>query len=258
MTVGELRLRDSLAQVRPLLNDPDESVRIAAVFALAENAAPVNRDPLAQALMSGPMRARSQAAFILGELGDESAIPLLRDAARRLGGTQAEMFSAAQRRILRLQIAEALARLGESDALHTLRAALYPSSPDEFEATALAIQILGRLKDEDSVAQLIQLVEYTTPDSPRGADVMHRIYVYPPEVRLAAASSLAEMGYPDGAYVGRQYEQSPDEALRAQVAFLYGVIAGPDEVARLQAMLDDPSILVRIQAAAGVLRALSG
>ena len=258
MTVGELRLRASLAQVRPLLNDPDESVRIAAIYALAVNNAPVDRDPIARAVISAPLRTRAQAAFILGELGDASAIPLLRDAARRLGGPEAEMFSAAQRRILRLQISEALARLGESDALHTLRAALYPASPDEFEASVLAIQILGRLKDEDSVAQLIQLIEYTTPNSPRDADPMRRIYVYPPEVRLAAATSLARMGYPDGGYVGRQYDTSPEEALRAQAAFLYGAIGGPDEAARLQTMLDDPSILVRIAAAAGVLDALSG
>lgn len=258
MTIGELRLRGAAAQVRPLLRDPDESVRIAAVYALVANGEEADRDPLARALMEGPMRARSQAAFILGELGDASAIPLLRDAARRLGGVEAESFSSAQRRILRLQIAEALARLGESDVLHTLRAALYPATPDEFETAALAIQILGRLGDEDSAAQLIQLVEYTSPDSPRTTDPMRRVYVYPAEVRVAAATALARMGFGDGAYVGRQYEGSEDEALRAQVAFLYGAVGGPEEVERLRVMLDDPSILVRIAAAAAVLEALSG
>lgn len=259
MTIGELHLVSSVAQVRPLLDDPDLSVQIAAIYALAANGVDVDRNPLARTLMSGPMRARSQAAFILGELGDPSAIPLLRDAARRLNGPNAQAFSRAQRRILQLQIAEALAHLGETDVLHTLRAALYPASEDEFEATALAIQILGRLKDKDSAAQLIQLVTYATPETARDTDPMKRQYVYPPEVRLAAATSLAKMGYPDGAYVGSQYQDSQDEALRAQVAFLYGAIGGPGELGQLQRMMeDDSSILVRIASAAAILDALSG
>ena len=256
MTVGELRLSGSIAQVRPLLRDPDPSVRVAAIYALARNNAEVNQTPLAEALMDGEFRVRSQAAFVLGELGNRSAVALLRTAARRLSGPEGEVFSAAERRVLRLQIAEALATLGETDVLHSLRAALYPSSPDEFEATALAIQIIGRLKDRDSAAQLIQLVEYATPETAK-RDLEDRVFLYPPEVRLAAATSLALMGYRDGAFVGAAYESDPSEAVRAQVAFLYGAIGEAPEIRRLEAMLDDPSILVRIAAGAGLLEAMS-
>lgn len=256
MTIGELRLSGSTAQVRPLLNDPDPSVRIAAIYALARNAEQVNQTPLADALMEGPARVRSQAAFVLGELGNPSAVPLLRTAARRLASAEGDALASADRRVLRLQIAEALANLGQTDVLHSLRAALYPSSPDEFEATALAIQIIGRLEDRDSAAQLIQLIEYATPETAK-RDPEDRVHLYPPEVRIAAATSLAKMGYADGAYVGAAYEADPNEAIRAQVAFLYGAIGGDQEIRRLEGMLEDESILVRIAASAGLLEALS-
>lgn len=257
MTVARLHLTRSAPLVRPLLTDPDEAVRIAATYALIANNINADRRPIADALLTSDLRTRAQAAFILGELADDSAIPLLRDATKQLTSAQADVLPGAQVRLTRLQIAEALVKLGDSEAIHPLRAALYPSSQDEFEATVLAIEILGRLEDVDVAAQLIQLIEYPAPGSPNTTDPNRRIYLYPPEVRLAAATALARMSFTDGVYVARQFDTDPNPALRAQAAFLYAV-AGNSTPAleRLQILLDDSESLVRIAAAASILIAL--
>lgn len=249
MTVGKLRLRQSAELARPLLDDPDVSVRIAAIFALAANNVDVDQSPLGDALLDGTPRARLHAAFVLGELGNESAIPLLREASRRAQVGSGMPLPPAQQRLLRLQIAEALVKLGETNAGDTLRAALYPSAIEELEASVMAAQSLGEVGDESAVAELIQLLEARRMDSDEP--------LYPVELRLAAATAVAKLGYPDGSYVGWDVEADESEVIRAQVAFLYGATGGPDDVTRLERMLrEDESPLVRVAAAASILQAL--
>lgn len=60
-------------------------------------------------------------------------------------------------RLLQLQLAEAMVKLGEDDQIATIRAALYPSRPEDLEATALAVQIIGQVKDRGSIDELIYL-----------------------------------------------------------------------------------------------------
>lgn len=239
MTCGELGDRSLLPAVRPLLNDPEPVVRGAAIYATRALGGAADPTPLGRLLMSAPdTRERAQAAFILGELGDDSALPLLAEAAQRDPATA----TLSELRLLRLQIAEAMVKLGDEMAIATVRAALYPSRPEELEAAALAVQILGEVNDRRSVDQLIYLIERD------GVDRM------PAEVRLAAAAALAKLGEHGGGFVADEYVEDPQAVLRAQAAGVYGELGRAENAEKLRELMSDPDPLVRIAAAAGVVR----
>lgn len=248
MTVGQLKLRGSSALVRPLLDDPSPLVRAAAIFALHRNGQKQNLTPIAD-LLGGPNLAHAaSAAYMLGELGDPSAAPMLRSAVKR------SHYDMAASRNLQLAVAEALTKLGDQDAAHVLRAALYPNSIEGFEQAALAAQMLGEVGDEMAVAQLIRLVEQTRSGAEVATD--ENDFMYPPELRLAAATALARLGYPDGWYVGERYRRDPNPALRAQAAHTLGRTGLARDVAALSEMLGDRDHRVRAAAAAGILNAI--
>jgi len=244
-SVGILRLTSSVEHVKPLLHDPDPRVRAAAIFAINQTGQQVNLNPLASILETRDSRLRSQVVWLIGEMNNSSAIPMLRDIANdKTWGTPTED------RLLRIQVAEALVKLGDTDAISSIRAALYPSSESEFELAVLAVQIIGEVKDRATSAQLVTLIqaeaEGSTPRKP--------IYLYPAELRLAAAASLAQMGFDDGTYVADAYLNAEGDAIRAQAAFVLAEIGHPANLPKLRTLLDDRSPLVQLYAAAAILK----
>ncbi|MDX2131361.1 MAG: HEAT repeat domain-containing protein [Planctomycetota bacterium] len=239
MAVGRTAMKDLAPQVTPLMADPSPTVRASAIFALAKCGVDVDRSPLARFLLEDPSAwVRRHTAFVLGELGDPSAIPLLR------AGAAGSSLTPDQEKALHLQIAEAMVKLGDADALQVLRAALYPSRPEELEGTALAVQIIGQVRDRESIDPLIQLVEFKDRAGQQ----------YPAEVRLGIAAALAGMGLPRGGYVADEYVASENPVLRAQAAFVYGEIADRASWGRLDELMNDADPRVRVAAAASVLR----
>ena len=176
LTVGRLKLKNSAPMVRPLLSDADPSVRAAAVFAMVRTGNNVEQTELSSLLMNGDARARSNAAFILGELGNKSAVPMLRDAARQPMPPDSPIAV----RLFRLQLAEALVKLGDKTASDTIEAALYPSSREDFEAAVLAAQIIGEVKIEKAAGQLVNLIEMQPGSAPKTADPRQAVYLQPP------------------------------------------------------------------------------
>ncbi|MFG0275102.1 MAG: HEAT repeat domain-containing protein, partial [Phycisphaerales bacterium] len=83
MLAGRLALPDAAPLLRDLQSDADASVRAASIYALSALRQPVDPGPLATMLLDGDVRTRAQAAFILGEMGNRSAVPLLREALMR-------------------------------------------------------------------------------------------------------------------------------------------------------------------------------
>lgn len=244
MTLGELRVQRAAEALRPLLRDPSPMVRASAIYALTRVGAQVDPTPLATMLRSPNARERSMAAVVLGKIGDPSAAPML----RAVADEPAPLGVRVEERLFRLQVAEAMVRLGRTDAIHAIRAALYPSEQDDVEAAVLAAQIIGELDDRRSVAVLVSRIN----DRVSGG----RDFLMPPEMRLAAAASLAKMGYRDGAYVADEFANHPDPVLRAQSAFVYGVTINRDQLGVLETLLNDQEEMVRISAAAAILRAL--
>ena len=88
--------------------------------------------------------------------------------------------------------------------MDTVRSALYPSRPEELEATALAVQIIGEVHDRGAIDQLIYLVDEET-DRPM-----------PAEVRLAVAGALAKLGLREGGFIADEYFQAQEELERAR------------------------------------------
>jgi len=240
MTAGKLRLTGQEAALRPLLEDPSPFVRAAAIYALRRCGEDVDPTPLAGMLLRDPsLRVRANAAVVLGELGDPSAMGLLRQAAKDplVKADQAEA------RLLRLQIAEAMVKLGDEDQVGPIRAALYPSQPSELEATALAVQIIGQVGDRAAINQLIYLAERKN----------EKDQTMPAEIRLCVAAALAKMGKPQGSFVAEEFRTSQNPVLRAQAAFVYGQTGQVENLARLEVMMTDPEVTVRVCAAGAVL-----
>lgn len=276
MTIGKLKLRSSRQFIGPLLSDRDPRVRMAAIYALHNLGEQVDQSPLAEYLRSNTNDVRAQAAYILGEIGNPSAIGLLLDTATPAPRSNTMVSGrppAGERRrvdetLFRLQIAEALVKLGETRVAAGIHSALYPAARDDLEAAVLAAQILGELRDETAIRQLVELIEQATPESPETDDPRRKTFIQPIELRLAAATALAKMGETGGVYVADSALTSPDPAVRSQACFLYAAAAlsrgrGTSgrasrrlDLAKLESLMQDPNPVVQVSAAAGLLRAL--
>ncbi len=242
MTIGKLQLTDSRSLLQPLLRDEDPVVRAAAIYAINRCGGSVDPTPIAELLRSNDTRHRAQGVFILGEMGNASAIPMLKSVA----ADRMPMASLAQVRLLRLQVAEALVKLGDETGVETLRAALFPARPEDLEAAALAVQIIGEINDLRSLDQLIYIAD---------EDGDERL---PAEVRLGAAASAAKLGEHGGKFIADEYWRNQIPAIRAQSAYVYGLIGGNESLAVLDTMMvQDTNDLVRVAAAAGALRVTS-
>ena len=257
MTVGQLEMQSLRLAVTDLARDPDPCVVAASIYARVRLGESPDRTLLGTLLMTGDARSCANSAFILGELRDASAAPMLREAAKRLAAPGGDpMLGPSASRLLRLHVACALVKLGDTPMVQALRAALFPSVVEEMEDAVLAAQMLGELKDEGSISQLVRMVEYRVSGREDWRRVDGEPFLYPIELRLAAATSLAKMGYRDGAFVGLTAEIDPNPSIRAQATFLFAAIGDPVAARKLAVMLDDPDAQVRVAASANVIRTL--
>lgn len=242
--VGRAELKGYTALLQPLLRDEQSITQVSALFALLRTGTVLDRTPFAYYLMKDESPwAKRQAVDALGLLGEPSAKGLLRAAAAERFPT----LSPSQTRLLHLQISQALVRLGDDSQRQAIRAALYPSQPDELEAAVLAVQMIGETQDKEAAGQLINLSEFKDRTGNR----------YPPEVRLAVAGALAQLGMTEGSFVADEYLADPSPSVRAQAAFVYGVTRGKSNGAKLEKLMNDPDVRVRISAAASVLKSLA-
>lgn len=243
LAVGTLKLKEAASSVRPLLRDSSGFVKASAMYALTRCGEAVDLNPLSDLLLGDPSpRVRAHAAFLLGELGEPSAAGLLKEAAQQT----MPKASAIEIRLMQLQIAEALVKIGEDAQLEAIRACLYPSRPEDLEVAALAVQIIGQVGDKGAMDQLIYLTAYNNKQEGR----------MPAEIRLGAAISLANLGNDRGGFIADEFVASPVPALRAQAAFVYGSVGRTENLPRLDRLLGDPDPATRVAAAAATLRAL--
>lgn len=244
MAAGRIQTRSMAASLRPLLTDQSPYVRAAAIYALIRLGESVDPAPLATMLLTDPSpRVRAHAAFLLGELRNRSASGMLRQAAIE----RMSFASPEELRLFQLQLAEALIKLGEESQVQTVRAALYPSRPEELEAAALAIQIIGEVKDRGAIDQLIYLDFYKDETGKP----------MPPEIRLAIAAAMAKMGMREGVFIANEFKSSPLPTVRAQAASVYGETGQIENLVELERMMEDPSGLVQVAAAAAIVKITS-
>jgi HEAT repeat protein len=245
--VGKTSQRSQLAAVRSMVRDSSPFVQASAIYA-ARALGDTSIDPTIVgtfATTHPSPRVRAHAVSMLGLMGDPSAIPVLRAAAT----ARLVRASEGETRLLRLSASESMARLGVDEEIHTLHAALFPSTPDQLEVAAVAAQMLGELGSRRSMPELINLVVY------EDSSTSQRM---PAEIRMAAARSLGQLGKRDGAFVALEYVNHTNPMLRAQAARTLGVMQGSEVLPTLQRLLEDPDPSVRVAAAAGALEALDG
>lgn len=265
MAAGKARLASVAEFVRPLLNDPSNLVRASAIVGLSQIAmSPAGRSarielpdpsPLARMLWSRDPREQGQAAFALGEIGNTSALPMLREAVRQ----PMPRAGANEKRIVQLQMNEAMAKMGDDTVLGEIRAALYPSSPADLEVAALAAQVVGQVGDKQSILQLDYLCQPRNTSGRTGGAAPDEGQM-PAEVRLAAAAAIGKLGDPMGIPTATEFLTSPSPAYRAAAALAIGEAGRVStlSLALLQPVINDPEPSVQAAAAAGIIKATDG
>lgn len=257
MIAGDVRLLGVREELEGLLEDEDKRVRMAGMYGLRRLGDGVSLTPLASYLSDRAAPVRRQAVFVLGELGDTSAIPLLRDAGRLAAAAGGRDRTALDESLMRLSVAEALLKLGDQGMGSVVRSALYPGTREDVEASVLAAQIIGEVGLRTAIGQLVSVIEQPVPGGSATGDPREREYLWPIEMRLASALALAKMGELGGVFVADLAFDSERDAVRGQAAFVYGWAGREIDLAKLELLMEDESGLVRVSAAAGVLRALS-
>jgi HEAT repeat protein len=236
MSIAEMRDARFNPLVAPLLSDPSASVRAAAMLALSRGGQRVNFTPLADMLADNDPEIRANAYLVLGELGNESAIPLIRESL----GRGMKLVNPLRVRLVDLAAAEALVKLGDEKEVEPIRAALF-APPEQGELTIVACDSVRRLKDEVARPMLERIV------SARGSAERS------PEIRLAACRALHALGSPGAPLaVAKEYAQHPDARIRAQSTVLLGEIGSPDARALLSGLLHDADPTVQVAAAGGL------
>ena len=236
MMIGEQRLCNLSLLLEPLLLDGSQSVQAAAMFSIYKCGGKVDLNPIAKMLNSVNPELRGNAAMILGQMGNASAKQMIRDALK----TTPVSITPIRRRLINLQMAEALILLGEQEELEVVRAAIFSSS-QESEVTAIACQIAGRLHDVEVTSTLESIT--LTPNR------------YPDEIRLIAATALAEINpsrMPMEPVL--RFTSSDFASLRSQCATALGVQGNQLNLGPLTLMMEDSDPLVQISAAGAVLR----
>lgn len=228
--------------VEPLLRDDSLSVRAAAIAALALCGRHPDLTPLATMIRSEDTEVRGNAYVALGTMGAEaggaSAIPMVRESV----GQGLSMADTSKIKIVELQAAECLVRLGRSEEIEPIRAALF--APAELnEVTALACQMIGRLKDGRARPMLERLIE-ADRDSAR-----------PAEIRLVAMEALARLGVDPSRVVplASPFLAAPQPAQRAQACLVIGASGDAGALTSVAPLLDDRDPVVRLAAAAAIL-----
>ncbi len=248
VTAGMLKLKPLIPAIKPLLNDTDPSVRAAAIYTLHTLGEKISLNPLAKYLSSDSPRVRANVAMLLGLIGEPSAIPMLARSAR------IPMPRTAKERVelVRIQIAEAMARLGDQKALVMLRAGTMRNKLPEVQMVSL--NAIGLLGDEVAVGALQPWLE-----------------VRMIEVRLAAATTMGQVARKDAptsqkikSWLGRLEQRALPVILREanhtrvtvrkQVAFALGWFNDPVGLNNLNRLLKDKNQEVRVAAAASILR----
>lgn len=238
MAVGEARLSEFTHLVQPLLTDDSASVRAAAILTLTRLGVTVDPTPLGAMAASDDLEARANAYLVLGLLGNRSAVPIIRSSL----GNATPLANPIRVRLVDLQGAEALVRLGETREIDSIRAAVF-SPPEQEELAVVACESLGRLHDEVSAPMLRNIL---APNAGRARA---------PEVRLAAASALLSLGAPSKPIltIAREYVGDADPRVRAQAAVLLGKLASASSTEFLNALRVDSDPTVRLCASAASL-----
>ncbi|MBI5724223.1 MAG: HEAT repeat domain-containing protein [Planctomycetes bacterium] len=173
MAIGATRYAPALPDLLKMAGDgqTERNVLCSVIYALYRIGDEKNCFRLAELLFDSDKSVRSNAAMVMGLMGNGSAIPLLRDLLRD-----------EKEPVVRLNAVEALALLGDSASAELLEAFAKGTFMDD---KLLAIPILARVRGAHAAEVLRGLAESKNP----------------PPVRVSAAGMLSKIGESaDGGY----------------------------------------------------------
>jgi HEAT repeat protein len=221
MAAGTLRLSDARPDLLALVNDPDPHVRIGVRYALHRLGDTHLSHELEKYSRDFDPHVRADTALALGLLGVPSGLrvlePMLEDPDPDV----------------RLQVAEAMWRLGSEEGLTNLVAGSVSSYADD---------------------QIICLLALAAPRDHRVLEHLRgRLTADYPQVALAAARGMGELGSDAGWGVARQYLIDKDPRIVVMAALAMGAIGRSDSQPLLAPLLSSPDERVRLAGATAIL-----
>jgi HEAT repeat protein len=222
MALGTLRVADAHDRLLKLrIEEHSHIVQVGIRYALHRLGDVRYSHDLEQYAVDPNPEVRGKTAFVLGRLGEPSAIPLLRT------------MQHDPEESIRLEAAESLWRLGDQRGLDDLAGFAISKYADDLIISTLALAA----PRDPSVIQHVR--------ANLSADY--------PEVELAAARALGMLGSDEGYSLAMQYLHSSEPRQRWMAAQALGAIGRPDAKAALAPLLSDSEAQVRLAAAAAIL-----
>lgn len=221
MAAGRVKLLSSRDRLLEMIQDPDPNVRIAVRYALHKMGITKYSHDLEKTAVDKQASIRGNTVLVLGLLGEPSGVKILSAMTRD------------PNRVVRLQVAEALWRLGDEHGLQLLVAASINTSPDE---------------------QIIANLAMAAPGDP--AVIPHikpGLQAYQEEVQLSAARALGMLGSDAGYVAAQQNVASRDPRRRGMAALAFGAIGRLDSQKYLAQLLRDNDPDVRVAACSAIL-----
>jgi HEAT repeat protein len=222
MAAGKLRLREAYKPLLALVNDRDVRVRVGVRYALHRLGDTRFSHDLERTAQDPSKYIRADTAMVLGMLNEPSALKILRQ------------MQNDDESIVRLQVAEAMWRLGDEQGLESLTAASISKFADD---QIIATQALSAPRDRRVLEHL------------RG-----KLTSDWAEIGLVAARAMGELGSDEGYGVAITGARSADPRQKSLAALAFGAIGRPDAQTYLAPLLHDPSAGVRLATATGLLQ----
>jgi HEAT repeat protein len=232
VAIGDTKYSAGRNDVAQLLKDKDENVRLAASYAIVMlTGNNLYFQQITAALNSTNQRARANAAFLLGKIGDKKVLPQLYNTIR--DETSDERT--------RLNSIEAIARLGDEKIYQKLWAMLISAYADD---RVFGIRGMGAMKTAQAKDSILTMFKDDLP-----------------EVRLVAAEQLGCMGDTEGEKIvidaltkDIANAQDPESKARIQTlaALAIGQIRTPAVKKFLPELLKNHSQFVQLAAAKAV------
>lgn len=222
LAAGQLELRSAHAALLKRADDANPHVRVAALYGLHRVGDRRRSQEIVGYTQHIDERVRAGAAMVLGLLGEGSAVKVLRP-------MQSDVSPQ-----VRLQTAESLWRLGQEDAFETLA---------QFAESAFV---------DD---QMFAILAMAGPKQPSAyGQIEAKLSTEYVEINLVAARAIGILGWDRGYIVAQQAAESRDLRQRIMAAMALGAIGRSDSQTTLGKLLNDPSPMVRLAAATGLLQ----
>jgi HEAT repeat protein len=220
---GEHRLAEARPPLEAMVdrNDNDQHLRIACIFALHRLGVTDYTHDLEKTAVDDEPGVRGDTAFVLGLLGEKSAIKILKVLAR-----DSDV-------VVRQRAWEAMWRLGNSDYV------------DELVGLTMS-----RFADDQQLA----IMALAAPRNPSVREAVRNCLTADHvETSLVAARAMGMLGSDEGYGVAMKSVKSGDGRHRFLAALAFGAIGRTDAQPALRALMKDKDKRVRVAAATAVL-----